>query len=93
MSVLCIKINIRFPPPEENAARPECVGYLFSVCFVASGLSQPRIIRLRRSGRVRIKVSGNRMLEDRRTTGRTDAAAVMRAVPGVIYSFCFTLSE
>jgi len=67
-------------------------GKLISVCFVASGLPQP-IIMLRRSGRVRIRVSGTILIEDRRTAGSMDADTVPCVVLGVIWLFVFTVSK
>jgi len=61
-----------FPLPEANVAIPEFVGYRFRCASSTSGFSQPTIIRLRVSTRLRIRVSGNTTIPvDRITIGWT----------------------
>jgi hypothetical protein len=64
------RINNELPLPEENVARPEFVGYRFRCASSASGFSQPTVIRLRVSTKLRIRVSGTiTTLVDRTNAG------------------------
>jgi hypothetical protein len=83
---------ILFPLPEVNVAKP----YLWvpiSVCFVASGLSQPTIIRLSPSKRLRIIVSGNIPIVDRTAAGISLTEEVIAVVSDDMFLFCFTVSK
>jgi hypothetical protein len=77
-----------------NVARPEFVGYRFRCASSASGFSQPTIIRLRVSRRLRIRVSGTiTTLVDRPTVDTTLREAQLFVESEAIWLFCFTVFE
>ena len=82
-----------FPLPEANVARPEFVGYRFRCASSTSGFSQPTIIRLRISTRLRIRVSGNTTTipVDRMTIGWTSVETLPVNVTEDIRLYCFTV--
>jgi hypothetical protein len=63
------------------------------VCFVASGLPQPTIIRLSTSRRLRIRVSGNIPVVDRILVCGTLVKALPFNEKRDICVFCFTVFE
>jgi hypothetical protein len=63
------------------------------VCFVASGLTQPTIIRLSTSRRLRIRVSGKIPVVERTPVDAALREALIVDAAKALWKFVFTVSE
>jgi hypothetical protein len=87
------RIKKIFPLPEENVARPDLLWNRFRCASSTSGFTQPTIIRLSTSRRLRIRVSGKLPSVDRITVGRMFLPTVLNIAKEVIWLFCFTVFQ
>jgi hypothetical protein len=85
--------NTFFPLPEENVARPDLLWNRFRCASSTSGFTQPTIIRLSTSRRLRIRVSGKIPSVDRRTVSRMFLPTVLNDPKEVLWLFCFTVFQ
>jgi hypothetical protein len=87
------RIKKIFPLPEENVARPDLLWNRFRCASSTSGFTQPTIIRLSTSRRLRISVSGNIPSVDRKTVGRAFDPTVFKEKAEVFWLLCFTVFQ